>query len=110
MFPFSFLQGSNSHLGMNGIPQKSVIRIFNSSSSVPIAVFSVPLKHDYSGSLETFTIRNLPIHCNYTAKMQFCSNGGCGQDTAQPLGCDVCESLRIPGMVQCSALFIFNWI
>ena len=95
---------------MNGIPQKSVIKIFNSSSSVPIAVFSVPLKHNYSNSLETSTIRNLPIHCNYTAKVQFCSNGGCGPDIAQPLGCDVCESLRIPGMVKCSALFILNWI
>ena len=84
---------------MNGIPQNSTIKIWNSLSSSPIAVFSVPLKPDYNGSLQTYTIRNLPIHSNYTAKVQFCSNGGCGPaDIARPLGCDVCESLRIPGM------------
>lgn len=84
-------------LRMYGIPQNSTIRILNSSPSIPIAVFSVPLKPNYNGSLQMYTIRNLPIQSDYTAKLQFCSNGGCGPDITLPLGCDVCESLRTPG-------------
>ena len=91
---------------MNGIPKKSVIRIFNPPSSVP-TVFSVPLEPNYNGSLETLTIRNLTIHSRYIAKLQFCSNGGCGPDFEQSLGCDVCESLGEPGMVaDCMLLII----
>lgn len=84
---------------MNGIPKTSVIRIFNHSSPVPTTVFAVPLEPNYNGSLETLTIRNLTIHSRHIAKVQFCSNGGCGPEIAQTLGCDVCESLRVPGMV-----------
>ena len=84
---------------MNGIPKTSEIRIFNSSSPVPVTVFSVPLEPNYNGSLVTLTISNLTSHSRHIAKVQFCSNGGCGPDIEQQLGCDVCESLRVPGIV-----------
>jgi len=103
LFPFSFLQGSKN-LIMNGIPKNSVIRIFNPPSSV--RVFTVPLEPNYNGSLEMLTIRNLTIHSGCVAKLQFCSNGGCGPDVEQPLSCDVCESLGEPGMVADCLLFI----
>ena len=94
---------------MNGIPKNSVIRIFNPSSPVPATVFSVPLEPNYNGSLETLIIRNLTIHPRHIAKVQFCSNGGCGPVTAQTLGCNVCESLTVLGMVEYCIIFILNW-
>ncbi|XP_078360047.1 uncharacterized protein LOC144644437 isoform X3 [Oculina patagonica] len=87
----------------NGIPTKSVIRIWNSSSpdqegnklGAPTATFSVPLELNYNGSLVSLTV-NLSRHLKYIAKVQFCSNGGCGPDVMTTLSCDICESLAAP--------------
>ncbi|KAL9985053.1 hypothetical protein ACROYT_G007410 [Oculina patagonica] len=94
---------ASSNLIWNGIPTKSVIRIWNSSSpdqegnelGAPTATFSVPLESNYNGSLVSLTV-NLSRHLKYIAKVQFCSNGGCGTDVMTTLSCDVCESLAAP--------------
>ncbi|XP_078360066.1 uncharacterized protein LOC144644448 isoform X2 [Oculina patagonica] len=91
---------ASKDLMWNGIPTKSVISIWNSSSpeqeenelGAPTATFSVPLQSNYNGSLVSLTI-NLQRHWKYIAKVQFCSNGGCGPDVMTTLSCDVCESL-----------------
>ncbi|KAL9985061.1 hypothetical protein ACROYT_G007421 [Oculina patagonica] len=94
---------ASSEIIWNGIPTKSVIRMWNSSSldqedielGAPTATFSVPLESNYNGSLVSLTI-NLMRHLKYIAKVQFCSNGGCGPDVMTTLSCDVCESLGTP--------------
>lgn len=69
----------------------------------PTATFSVPLESNYNGSLVTRTI-DLTRNLTYIAKVQFCSNGGCGPDVRMTMSCDVCESLETPG-----SRFYFYW-
>lgn len=69
----------------------------------PTATISVPLESNYNGSLVMRTI-NLTRNLTYIAKVQFCSNGGCGPEVRMTMSCDVCESLETPG-----SRFYFYW-
>lgn len=88
----------------NGIPIKSVIKLWSDSQDqdenqfgAPVTSFSVPLAADFNGSLVTYTVHNLSIHSSYLATVQFCTQAGCGPNATRNLSCEKCELLSEPG-------------
>ncbi|XP_022782941.1 uncharacterized protein LOC111323779 [Stylophora pistillata] len=94
----------------NGIPEKSVIRIYQRNSSSQsleemyqntshnignlIKTVHVPLEPNYNGSLMRYSVSNLNSKQTYFSKVQLCSNGGCGPPSAMAvLSCNYCELL-----------------
>lgn len=93
----------------NGIPEKSVIRIYQRNSSSQsleelyqnkslfgslMKTIHVPLAPNYNGSLVSYSVSNLNSKWTYLCEVQFCSNGGCGPPSAMAmLSCNSCELL-----------------
>ena len=95
----------------NGIPKKSVIRIYRRNSSSqsiehmhqtksltgsPIITVHFSLEPNYNGSLLRYSVGKLNSKVKYSHEVQFCSNGGCGPSAMAALSCDSCELLGLP--------------
>ncbi|RMX56827.1 hypothetical protein pdam_00009934 [Pocillopora damicornis] len=102
---------ANNLLIWNGIPKKSVIRIYRRNSSSqsiehmhqtksltgsPIITVHFSLEPNYNGSLLRYSVGKLNSKVKYSYEVQFCSNGGCGPSAMAALSCDSCELLGLP--------------